>query len=80
MKIHRADKIDGSHFLSIFVQIYAPLKHDDYGSKYFPGIDDAIEKAKSLSKPESWHLVQHQVWRVSRAVRHVSQVLNGELT
>ncbi|KAB5552601.1 hypothetical protein DKX38_009912 [Salix brachista] len=60
--------------------IYAPSKHDDYGSNYFPGIDDAIEKAKSLGTPESWHLVQHQVWRVSRAVRHVSQVLNGELT
>uniref|UniRef100_A0A6N2N2R4 Aminopeptidase NAALADL1 n=1 Tax=Salix viminalis TaxID=40686 RepID=A0A6N2N2R4_SALVM len=60
--------------------IYAPSKHDDYGSNYFPGIDDAIEKAKSLSTPESWHLVQHQVWRVSRAVRHVSQVLDGELT
>ncbi|KAJ6362469.1 hypothetical protein OIU78_002803 [Salix suchowensis] len=60
--------------------IYAPSKHDDYGSNYFPGIDDAIEKAESLGTPESWHSVQHQVWRVSRAVRHVSQVLNGELT
>ncbi|KAJ6923296.1 glutamate carboxypeptidase LAMP1 [Populus alba x Populus x berolinensis] len=60
--------------------IYAPSKHDDYGSSYFPGIDDAIEEARSLSTPESWRSVQHQVWRVSRAVRHVSQVLAGELT
>lgn len=60
--------------------IYAPSKHDDYGSSYFPGIDDAIEEARSLSTPEAWRSVQHQVWRVSRAVRHVSQVLTGELT
>ncbi|KAF2285191.1 hypothetical protein GH714_038994 [Hevea brasiliensis] len=62
------------------LQIYAPSKHNDYGSKSFPGIDDAIDKAKKLKTPESWHYVQHEVWRVSRAVRHVSLVLRGELT
>ncbi|XP_050216841.1 probable glutamate carboxypeptidase LAMP1 [Mercurialis annua] len=60
--------------------VYAPSKHNDYGSKSFPGIDDAIQKAMSLSTVESWHYVQHEVWRVSRAVRHVSLVLGGELT
>ncbi|XP_058206684.1 probable glutamate carboxypeptidase LAMP1 [Rhododendron vialii] len=60
--------------------IYAPSKHDDYGSTHFPGIADAIEKAKSLNTAESWHFVQHELWRVSRAVTHASLVLNGELT
>ncbi|EEF48163.1 dipeptidase, putative [Ricinus communis] len=60
--------------------IYASLKHNDYRSKSFPGIVDAIEKAKSLKTAESWHYVQHEVWRVSRAVRHASLVLSGELT
>ncbi|XP_022749864.1 probable glutamate carboxypeptidase LAMP1 [Durio zibethinus] len=60
--------------------IYAPSRHNDYGSASFPGIYDAIEKAKNLNTAESWHLVQHEVWRVSRAVRHASLVLNGELT
>ncbi|KAA8523186.1 hypothetical protein F0562_009609 [Nyssa sinensis] len=60
--------------------IYAPSKHNDYGSKSFPGIDDAIEKAKNLNTAESWHFVQHEVWRVSRAVTHASLVLSGELT
>ncbi|OMO58345.1 hypothetical protein COLO4_34729 [Corchorus olitorius] len=60
--------------------IYAPSVHDDYGSTSFPGINDAIEKAKNLNTAESWHLVQHEVWRVSRVVRHASLVLNGELT
>ncbi|KAI8553730.1 hypothetical protein RHMOL_Rhmol05G0039100 [Rhododendron molle] len=62
------------------LQIYAPSKHNDYGSKSFPGVDDAIEKATSLNTAESWRLVQHEVWRVSRAVTHVSLVLNGKLT
>ncbi|KAK8991444.1 hypothetical protein V6N11_062457 [Hibiscus sabdariffa] len=44
------------------------------------GIDDAIENAKNLNTAESWDLVQHEVWRVSRAVRHASLVLNGKLT
>ncbi|WCJ42581.1 Glutamate carboxypeptidase 2 [Euphorbia peplus] len=60
--------------------IYAPSKHNDYGSNSFPGIDDATEEAKSLNTSESWNNVQHEVWRVSRAVRHVSRVLSGELT
>ncbi|KAI8565454.1 hypothetical protein RHMOL_Rhmol03G0260600 [Rhododendron molle] len=60
--------------------IYAPSKHDDYGSTHFPGIADAIEKAKSLNTAESWHFVQHELWRVSRAVTHASLVLNGDLT
>ncbi|XP_026441044.1 probable glutamate carboxypeptidase LAMP1 [Papaver somniferum] len=60
--------------------IYGPSKYNDYGSKSFPGIDDAIEKAKTLNTMESWRLVQHEIWRVSRAITHASLVLNGKLT
>ncbi|XP_043706073.1 probable glutamate carboxypeptidase LAMP1 isoform X1 [Telopea speciosissima] len=60
--------------------VYGPSKHDDYGSKSFPGIDDAIEKAKILNTAESWHSVQHEIWRVARAITDVSLVLGGELT
>ncbi|XP_042497353.1 probable glutamate carboxypeptidase LAMP1 [Macadamia integrifolia] len=60
--------------------IYGPSKHDDYGSKSFPGIDDAIEKAKILNTPESWHSVQHEIWRVARVVTDASLVLSGKLT
>ncbi|KAG8491519.1 hypothetical protein CXB51_014891 [Gossypium anomalum] len=60
--------------------IYAPSRHNDYGSTSFPGIDDAIENAKNLNTAESWHVVQHEVWRVARAVKHASLVLDGKLT
>lgn len=62
------------------MQIYAPSRHNDYGSTSFPGIDDAIENAKNLNTAESWHVVQHEVWRVARAVKHASLVLDGKLT
>ncbi|KVI01217.1 Peptidase M28 [Cynara cardunculus var. scolymus] len=54
--------------------------HNDYGSKSFPGIDDAVEIAKSLNTEDSWHSVQHEIWRVSRAITQASLVLRGELT
>ncbi|KAJ0238639.1 glutamate carboxypeptidase LAMP1 [Hirschfeldia incana] len=55
--------------------VYGPAKYDEYGSKSFPGIDDAIDNAKRLETEVSWRLVQHEIWRVSRAVRHASLVL-----
>ncbi|KAK7245471.1 hypothetical protein RIF29_40317 [Crotalaria pallida] len=60
--------------------IYGPSKHNDYGSQSFPGIDDAVKLAKTLHNAESWHRVQHEVWRVSRVIRQASLVLFGQLT
>ncbi|XP_057765063.1 LOW QUALITY PROTEIN: probable glutamate carboxypeptidase LAMP1 [Salvia miltiorrhiza] len=60
--------------------IYAPAKHNDYGSTSFPGISDAIEKAKSLNTTESWHSAQHEIWRVSRVITQASLCLKGDLT
>ncbi|XP_050384506.1 probable glutamate carboxypeptidase LAMP1 [Argentina anserina] len=60
--------------------IYGPSTNDVYGSKSFPGVDEAVARAKRLKTAESWKFVQHEVWRVARAVRHATKVINGELT
>ncbi|XP_060668475.1 probable glutamate carboxypeptidase LAMP1 isoform X3 [Ziziphus jujuba] len=60
--------------------VYGPSKHNEYGSKSFPAIDDAIIKAKSLNSRESWQSVQHEIWRVARVIKQASQVLHGGLT
>ncbi|TKY44556.1 glutamate carboxypeptidase 2 [Spatholobus suberectus] len=60
--------------------IYGPSKHNDYGSQSFPGIYDAVKMAKNLHTAESWHRVQHEIWRVSRVIKHASLVLLGQLT
>ncbi|KAK9102285.1 hypothetical protein Sjap_019539 [Stephania japonica] len=59
--------------------VYAPSQYNDYGSRCFPGIDDAINEAKRLNTTELWRRVQHEVWRVSRAITQASLVLSGEL-
>nr|CAD1824164.1 unnamed protein product [Ananas comosus var. bracteatus] len=60
--------------------IYGPSQHNDYGSKSFPGIDDAIDEAKKSNTSESWRFVQHEVYRVARAVTRASLVLKGKFT
>ncbi|KAI4377078.1 hypothetical protein MLD38_014764 [Melastoma candidum] len=60
--------------------IYAPTNHNSYGSRNFPGIEDAIEKAMGIETAVTWRAVQHEVWRVSRAIKHAALVLNGQLT
>ncbi|KAL4374734.1 hypothetical protein HN51_008557 [Arachis hypogaea] len=60
--------------------IYGPIKNNDYGSQSFPGIGDAVRVAKNLQTAESWHRVQHEIWRVSRVIKHASLVLIGQLT
>ncbi|XP_031475387.1 probable glutamate carboxypeptidase LAMP1 [Nymphaea colorata] len=60
--------------------IYGPSKQDDYGSKSFPGIDDAIEEAKNANSLDPWKHVQHEIWRAARAITQASLVLSGEFT
>lgn len=60
--------------------IYGRSKHNVYGSQSFPGIDDAAIIAKDTQTVESWHRVQHEVWRVSRVIKQASLVLSGQLT
>lgn len=60
--------------------IYGPSKHNNYGSQSFPGIYDAAKMANNIQTAESWSHVQHEVWRVSRVIRHASLVLSGQLT
>ncbi|KAI4377769.1 hypothetical protein MLD38_015347 [Melastoma candidum] len=39
--------------------IYAPKKHNGYGSRYFPGIEDVMEEASGLKITDSWCTAQH---------------------
>ncbi|XP_024037685.1 probable glutamate carboxypeptidase AMP1 isoform X2 [Citrus clementina] len=60
--------------------IYGP--HDEYESKLscFPGIADAISQSTSMSKKDGEALIQHEVWRVARAIQRAASALRGELT
>ncbi|KAF8403422.1 hypothetical protein HHK36_011525 [Tetracentron sinense] len=60
--------------------VYGPP--NDYESKlvFFPGIADAISRAMSMSKIEGQSAIQHEIWRVARAIRRAATALRGELT
>uniref|UniRef100_A0A0E0FSX3 glutamate carboxypeptidase II n=1 Tax=Oryza nivara TaxID=4536 RepID=A0A0E0FSX3_ORYNI len=60
--------------------IYASSDQDDWGTKAFPGIVSAIDKANKLNTTESWQLLQHEIYRAARAVSKASAVLDGRLT
>ncbi|KAF8751394.1 hypothetical protein HU200_012068 [Digitaria exilis] len=60
--------------------IYASSDEDDWGTKAFPGIVSAMDKAKKSNTTESWRLLQHEIYRAARAVSKASAVLDGGLT
>ncbi|KAK4834281.1 hypothetical protein QYF36_020206 [Acer negundo] len=62
--------------------VYGPA--GDYESKlgFFPGIADAISRSTKLklSRRDGQALIQHEVWRVARAIQRAASALRGELT
>ncbi|RWR82142.1 putative glutamate carboxypeptidase 2 isoform X1 [Cinnamomum micranthum f. kanehirae] len=54
----------------------------DYESKLrvFPGIADAMSNAVKRSKSEGRSEIQHEIWRVARAIQRAAIALRGELT
>uniref|UniRef100_A0A0A9DQM4 Transferrin receptor-like dimerisation domain-containing protein n=1 Tax=Arundo donax TaxID=35708 RepID=A0A0A9DQM4_ARUDO len=60
--------------------LYSPP--EDYDSKlsFFPGIADAISRLGNLSAEERQVAVQHEVWKVSRAIQRAAGVLRGEFS
>ncbi|KAK0585582.1 hypothetical protein LWI29_030823 [Acer saccharum] len=60
--------------------VYGPA--GDYESKlgFFPGIADAISRSTKLSRRDGQALIQHEIWRVARAIERAAGALRGELT
>jgi len=60
--------------------IYGPTKENDYISSFFPGIYESHQKAAHTNSSKQWSALQHEIWRVSRAIDRAARVLHGELT
>ncbi|XP_066331518.1 probable glutamate carboxypeptidase VP8 isoform X2 [Miscanthus floridulus] len=60
--------------------LYSPP--EDYESKFsfFPGIADAISRSANLSDKEREGAMQHEVWKVCRAIQRAASVLRGEFS
>ncbi|XP_015898877.3 probable glutamate carboxypeptidase AMP1 isoform X1 [Ziziphus jujuba] len=59
--------------------IYGPI---DYESKLqmFPGISDAISRARNMSERQGQAIIEHEIWRVARAIQRAASVLRGQFT
>nr|CAB3478246.1 unnamed protein product [Digitaria exilis] len=60
--------------------VYGPSDQNDWDTAVYPGIANAIASARSSNTSASWKSVQHEIYRVARAVTQASAVLSGRLT
>jgi len=64
----------------ITVQVFGP--HRDHESKldFFPGIADSMSELFKMSEKERVAAIQHEVWRVVRAIQRAASALRGDFT
>lgn len=62
------------------LQVYGPSDQNDWDTAAYPGIANALTSARSSNTSASWKSVQHEIYRVARAVTQASAVLGGRLT
>lgn len=60
------------------VQIYGPHGVSESRFSYFPSIVEAISQYAGL--PGRQAAIQHEIWRVARAIQRAAYLLDGELT
>ncbi|GJM93189.1 hypothetical protein PR202_ga09725 [Eleusine coracana subsp. coracana] len=60
--------------------VFGDSEQNDWDTAAYPGIADAIAKARRSNTSESWKMVQHEIYRVARAVTQAATVLSGSLT
>ncbi|OVA00857.1 Transferrin receptor-like [Macleaya cordata] len=59
--------------------VYGPPKDDESKLVFFPGIADAITQATRIPRGGQSG-IQHEIWRVARAIQRASTALKGELS
>lgn len=63
-----------------FEQIYGPPSDPESKLDVFPGIADAMSRAAKMSPNKKKAIIQHEIWRVARAIQRAASALRGELT
>ncbi|XP_020087507.1 probable glutamate carboxypeptidase 2 isoform X1 [Ananas comosus] len=59
--------------------LYSPPEDYESQLSFFPGIADAISRAANQSDMERQRIIQHEIWRVARAIQRAASALKGEL-
>ena len=59
--------------------MYGP-SNDNEKLNFFPGISDSIASSTGVTERERLASIQHEIWRVARAIRRAASALRGEFT
>lgn len=63
------------------MQVYGPQSNGESNElNFFPGVADAISRSKWMNREERLEAIQHEVWRVARAIRRAAILLKGDLS
>ncbi|KAK7244731.1 hypothetical protein RIF29_39557 [Crotalaria pallida] len=60
--------------------VFGPPADHESKLDFFPGIADSMSRSTGMSERERLAAIQHEVWRVSRAIRRAASALRGEFT
>uniref|UniRef100_A0A6N2N8M5 Aminopeptidase NAALADL1 n=1 Tax=Salix viminalis TaxID=40686 RepID=A0A6N2N8M5_SALVM len=60
--------------------IYGPPSNYESKLDFFPGIADALSQSTSKSQQNRQAAIQHEIWRVGRAIERAAGALKGNLT
>ena len=74
---------DGLHGRQWFKHlVFGPPRDQENKLDFFPGIADSITQgsSKATSERERVAAIQHEIWRVARAIQTAASALKGEFT
>ncbi|GAB4834112.1 hypothetical protein Ancab_032371 [Ancistrocladus abbreviatus] len=59
--------------------VYGPCGNYESNLSVFPGISDAIYHYRKTQKEERKTMIQHEIWKVARAIQRAADALRGQL-
>ncbi|XP_027364285.1 probable glutamate carboxypeptidase AMP1 [Abrus precatorius] len=60
--------------------VFGPPSDHESKLDFFPGIADSMSRTIKMSEKERLAAIQHEIWRVARAIQRAASALRGELT
>ncbi|XP_061372390.1 probable glutamate carboxypeptidase AMP1 isoform X2 [Gastrolobium bilobum] len=60
--------------------VFGPPSDHESKLDFFPGIADSMSRAIKMSEKERLVAIQHEIWRVARAIHRAASALRGEVT
>lgn len=75
---HASNKREPDNFC-LLVQVFGPPSDHESKLDFFPGIADSLSGMDKMSEKERLAAIQHEIWRVARAIQRAASALRGDL-